>query len=288
MRSSRSFFNQVKRGASLIAACSVLWLTAGCDPPGRPGAEVSEAESRADTTDFKTLFAQNCQGCHGEAGKNGPARILNNAVYLAVLTKDTLRQILVNGRAAYGMPAWARSQGGPLSDKQIDALVDGIYSDWGEDTSGKPRTLAGAPGYASTTAADPGHGKKLFGRNCFGCHAKGGLIGPVTEPSYLQLVSDQMLRTSIIVGRPDLGMPDYRILNSGRPLADQDVTDLTAYLVSLRPPGGNVQRPADSGAGHGGDMNKGQEGSGNGPGSPRQETNEGNKGKGSSSQQGAK
>ena len=60
-------------------------------------------------------------------------------------------------------------------------------------------------------------------------------MGAVTDPSYLTLSSNQNLRTSIIVGRLDLGMPNYRALNAGHPLNDQDVSDLVAYLVSLRP-----------------------------------------------------
>ncbi len=98
---------------------------------------------------------------------------------------------------------------------------------------------AALPAYSAGDAqGDAGHGKKLFGRDCFMCHGQGAPVGPVTSASYLQLVSDQMLRTSIIVGRPDLGgviMPDYRSLNLGRALSDQDITDLVAYLSSLRP-----------------------------------------------------
>jgi hypothetical protein len=57
----------------------------------------------------------------------------------------------------------------------------------------------------------------------------------VTDPAYLALTTNQNLRTSIIVGRPDLGMPDYRFLNAGRALNDQDVADLVAYMASKRP-----------------------------------------------------
>jgi hypothetical protein len=34
-----------------------------------------------------------------------------------------------------------------------------------------------------------------------------------------------------VVGRPDLGMPDYRVLNLGRPLSEQDIADLVTYLA---------------------------------------------------------
>ena len=78
---------------------------------------------------------------------------------------------------------------------------------------------------------DSARGKKLFLRDCFACHAKGGLAGPLNDPAYLSLTTRQNLRTSIVVGRPDLGMPDYRVLNLGRPLSEQDIADLVTYLA---------------------------------------------------------
>jgi mono/diheme cytochrome c family protein len=133
------------------------------------------------------------------------------------------------------MPPWALSQGGPLTGEQVAALVNGIEENWA-----KPVSLHGAaPSYAGEgQTGDEARGKKLFLRDCFACHAKGAIVGPVTDPNYLTLVSDQNLRTSIIVGRPDLGMPDYRVLNLGRALGDQDIADLVTYLASLRPANG--------------------------------------------------
>ena len=54
-----------------------------------------------------------------------------------------------------------------------------------------------------------------------------------------------MLRTSIIVGRPDLGMPDYRHLKLGKALTDQDITDLVAFLASKRPVNSAVAQSGD-------------------------------------------
>ena len=119
------------------------------------------------------------------------------------------------------------------------------------------------------------------------CHGPHGQVGPVTDPAYLSLVSNQMLRTSIIVGRSDLGMPNYKVLNRGRPLNSQDVTDLVSYVASFRP-ANTVQEGVhtnESGAGTG-TMTKGNEGSGNGPGSPQQKQGEGHKFNGGGSQGG--
>jgi cytochrome c1 len=64
------------------------------------------------------------------------------------------------------------------------------------------------------------------------CHQQS--MHKVTDASYLALVSDQSLRTLVIAGRPDLGHPDWKQVRPNQPLADQDVSDIVAYLHSLR------------------------------------------------------
>ncbi|MBV9267834.1 MAG: c-type cytochrome [Acidobacteriaceae bacterium] len=282
------------RVALFAFCCSFGLVIGGCEPPGKPRPEEAQAENRETILDHKVLFNSNCAGCHGLNGKYGPARIINDAIYLSIIPRDTFRNTVANGRPGTAMPAWAKSQGGPLTGRQIDSLVDGIYKDWGNNPGDVPQD---APPYsANGKAGDPNHGKQLFARDCFMCHGKGAAVGPITEPVYLQLVSNQMLRSSIITGRRDLGMPDYRDLNMGKALSDQDVTDLVAYLNSLR----TTPAPGETGAAGGeqagstgphenengpgqGQITKGNEG-GNGPGSPQHQENEGSKGKGSSSQ----
>jgi len=58
----------------------------------------------------------------------------------------------------------------------------------------------------------------------------------VANSSYLALVSDQHLRTTIIAGRSDLGMPDWRGDGSTAPLTPQQVSDVVAWLVAQRRP----------------------------------------------------
>ena len=108
----------------LAYSVAFLFLTA-CDPPGKPGEDEVAA---ADISDFKTLYTENCSGCHGPDGQKGPGRILNDAVYLNVIPKDALKHIIEYGREGTAMPAWAQSEGGPLTPKQVDIVVDGIES----------------------------------------------------------------------------------------------------------------------------------------------------------------
>jgi mono/diheme cytochrome c family protein len=263
--------------AACVSAVAALLLSA-CDPPGKPKWGTPEG---SEITDFRTLFAKNCQGCHGVDGKGAPGRPLNNALYLAIIPKDEIKKVITYGRAGTGMPAWAVSQGGPLTDKQVDALVNGIES-WGKRVDFHGATPPPYSGDPSKGNVD--NGRKLFAKDCFACHGQGAPIGPVTDPAYLSLVSDQLLRTAIIQGWPSFGMPNYQTLNLGHALTDQDITDIVAFLVSKRPVSPNVQslHTNENGTGETGAMAKGNEGSGTGPGSPHQQVNEGNKGKNAS------
>jgi cytochrome c oxidase cbb3-type subunit 3/ubiquinol-cytochrome c reductase cytochrome c subunit len=61
--------------------------------------------------------------------------------------------------------------------------------------------------------------------------------GSIVDPAYLALMSDQSLRSTIIVGRPDEHMPDWRTDASDpntRAMTDQEITDTVAWLASKR------------------------------------------------------
>ena len=264
--------------AVFFAVAAVL-LLASCEPPGKPKLEITPEQ----ITDFNTLFTENCSGCHGLNGRDGAGRPLNDPLYLTIIPKETLRNVIEHGRRGTAMPAWARSDGGPLYPNQITALVDGIEKNWG-----KPVNLTGVavPSYAGNAAGDPVHGRRLFARDCFMCHGKGAPIGSVTDPNVLALTSDQYLRTSILFGRLDFGMPNFRNLNLGRTLSDQDVTDLVAYLASMRPTNPLTAHAVENGTGATGQITTGNEGSGHGPGSPTKQGEQGNRS--ASSQQGVK
>jgi cytochrome c oxidase cbb3-type subunit 3/ubiquinol-cytochrome c reductase cytochrome c subunit len=58
-------------------------------------------------------------------------------------------------------------------------------------------------------------------------------VGSIVDPTYLALVSDQYLRSIIIAGRPDQGMPDWRS-DSNQSLTDAQITDIVSWLASKR------------------------------------------------------
>jgi cytochrome c oxidase cbb3-type subunit III len=212
---------------------AVLALATGCDRlPGRPPA----AELRpSQVMDFATLYANNCKGCHGADGKGGASVELGSAVYLAFADDAVLQRVTASGVPGTSMPAFAQSEGGTLTDAQVEALVKGLRARYG-----KPDVLKGAspPPYAATAAGDVAQGGHAFSVFCAGCHGadgRGGKKGSaVVDGTYLALVSDQHLRTTVLVGRPDMGAPDFRANVPGQPMTDADVTDVVAFLASKR------------------------------------------------------
>jgi mono/diheme cytochrome c family protein len=219
-------------GALLLAGL----VLAGCDAlPGKPKPGAHDVVP-SQVVAFDTLYARHCAGCHGAEGRLGAARPLNDPVYLAVTPRERLRQVIARGVPGTSQPAFARSAGGDLTDTQIDALVQGLVRTWARPDAARDAAL---PPYDGA-AGDVERGKAVYGTACATCHgpdgAGGPKGGPVVDPSYLALTSDQGLRTTVIAGRPDLGMPDWRGYVTGQPLTPQQVSDVVAWLVAQRRP----------------------------------------------------
>jgi cytochrome c oxidase cbb3-type subunit 3 len=226
--------------AAVVAVVGCLGFAA-CDAlPGRPAVANREVMP-SQVTAFDVLYGRNCAGCHGAGGRLGAARSLNDPVYLALVSADRLRTIIGEGVPGTSMPAFRKSAGGDLTDAQVDALVQGMLTRWTRADAVAGTTL---PPYQGP-GKGPGGGDKergavVFASACARCHGPEGKGGPTTgsvvDPSYLALVSDQSLRTTVIAGRPDLGKPDWRDALPGRPLTPQQISDLVAWLVGHRQP----------------------------------------------------
>src|ERR1700733_14464594 len=219
-----------------IVAVAALLACAGCATPrGIPRAD-SEVIPPSEVLDFNLLYGQNCAGCHGADGKGGAAIALANPVYLAIVDDATLRRVASNGIQGTSMPAFAQSAGGMLTDKQIDLIVRGMRERWS-----KPDALQGVvpPPYSPTELGDASRGAQVYDTHCQACHGVGGHGGQkassIVDGSFLALLSDQELRTIVIVGRPELGAPDWRNNGPGKPMSAQDVSDVVAWLASQRP-----------------------------------------------------
>jgi cytochrome c oxidase cbb3-type subunit 3 len=210
-------------------------LLTGCHQlPGRP--RLGSEEVRPDEVeDFSKLYASNCAACHGADGQGGPAIALANPEYEANIDENTMRNAIASGGPGKLMPAFGQSDGGMLAGEQVDVLVKGIRQRWyraglldGQD----------APPYKADKQGNVTAGQQEFQTYCASCHSSSpqrkGTAGSVIERSYLMLVSDQSLRSTIIAGRPDLGHPDWRNALKGHPISDKEVTDIVSWMASQR------------------------------------------------------
>lgn len=220
---------------AFLALVFAFATASGCNyVPGRP-APAAIVVPPEKNLNFDSLYRQNCAGCHGEAGDGGAAISLQSGVYLAIADDATIRRIIAGGAPGTSMPAFAQSSGGMLTDAQVNALVAGIRR------RGKKANLAGGepPSYAATGPADAERGDEVYHTFCSSCHGPHGHGGSrassIVDSAFLTLVSDQYLRTLVIAGRPELGAPDWRGNIPGKPMSEQDVSDVVAWLSAQRP-----------------------------------------------------
>ena len=223
-----------------IGGVALCLLLAGCmTAPGKPQTEVATLRPEQ-VLEFRPLYKQNCAACHGDQGRRGAALSLANPVYLATVGTDNLRQSIIHGVPGTLMPAFAKAQGGLLTNAQIEVLTQGMMQTWGASAAG----MATLP-YASQSVGDVPHGKIAYTTFCASCHGANGTggvginarNGSIVDPAYLDLVSNQALRSTIIAGRPEQGMPDWRsdmTTANHRAMTDQEVTDTVAWIASNR------------------------------------------------------
>ena len=230
----------------IVALSSLL----GCNVrlPGKP-TEAERWRAPEDVSDFNELYTTNCAGCHGTGGKLGAARPLNDALYLSFAPDDALRQVISRGSAGTNMPAFAQQAGGVLTDRQIELLISGMRAEWS-----KPDEFKGVqiPAYSTTATPTNGSvfnrvsdhtsepvnaGASAYQTYCARCHGpdgSGGTAGSIVDPNFLNLVSDQGLRTTVVVGRSDLGKPDWRSNLAGHPMSPQEIDSVVAWVVAHR------------------------------------------------------
>ena len=237
---------EIVSGASVAIA---LLICAGCGNwPGRPTAKDIPIDPD-NVTDFQLLFSQNCSGCHGAQGKGGAALSITDPVYLAIADDEVLRKVVTNGIAGTLMPAFEKSAGGMLTENQVEVLVRGL-----RERYAKTDALRGipAPPYSATDPGDATRGGAVYDSYCASCHGaggKGGKASSIVDGPFLALLTDQELRTMVIVGRPDFGAPDWRNNIPGKPMNAQEISDVVAWLSAQRPefPGSpypNTPKPA--------------------------------------------
>ncbi len=216
-----------------ILLCGGLAFLCSCEPPGKPKEE-DRWKPPSELKNFAELFDTNCRACHSNGETLGASISMNNPPYLAIVPKDAVHKAIQDGIRGTAMPGFSAKAGGLLTDEQINILVDGIYH-WAKGHEAPTDNL---PPY-SAALGDAERGEAVFAQNCANCHGSNGegvkgKAGSVVDATYLHLVTDQYLRTVVIVGRPDLGMPGFREYVTGKPMTSEEISDVVAWLASRR------------------------------------------------------
>lgn len=240
-----------RRPLVLLFAAVLLSCAACGNLPGRPTPSAIPIDPD-DIANFTLLYKTNCSGCHGAEGKGGAALSIADPVYLAIASDELLHKVVTNGVAGTSMPAFAKTAGGMLTEKQVDIIVRGL-----RERYSNPNALSGStpPPYSATEPGDAKRGAAVYETFCSSCHGPAGKGGPkaksIVDGSFLALLTDQELRTLVIVGRPDLAAPDWRNNVPGKPMSAQEISDVVAWLSAQRPqfPGSPYTSAGNSGGG---------------------------------------
>jgi mono/diheme cytochrome c family protein len=212
----------------LVVACLAA-LSAGCVPDPTPSpASTADPEAAA-------LYDRFCATCHGQDGRSvvGPVvPHLNSQGLLATVDDAFLRESIALGRpGANGvakpgtkMPIFAASEGGPLSDEDIERLVGHIRR-WQTVPSVE---LAAEP---TVVPGDPALGAELYQRHCTICHGPDGWgeTAPRLAGSTFQAIaSDALIRHTVLHGREGTTMEPID-------LTEQEIGHVVAFVRTLGP-----------------------------------------------------
>jgi cytochrome c oxidase cbb3-type subunit 3/ubiquinol-cytochrome c reductase cytochrome c subunit len=110
------------------------WGGTGSAPSGAPPYLASQAKSDSGASGNKEeglkVFARACASCHGDRGQGGryggeadgkPVGAINDPNFLALLSNQALRRLVITGRADIGMPDYAGSMGRPENFQPLTA-----------------------------------------------------------------------------------------------------------------------------------------------------------------------
>jgi len=101
------------------------------------------AKSEGDRARGETVYTVYCESCHGEGGSGGPrGSAITNDSFLALISDQELRTIVIAGRPELGAPDWRGNVlGKPMSDGDITDVVAWLASSRAE-VPGQPYSAA--------------------------------------------------------------------------------------------------------------------------------------------------
>ena len=158
----------------------------------------------------QVLYAEECAVCHGAAGEGLGANPPLDSAGLRSMDYDTLYKTIARGRYNTAMPAWSVTDGGPLNDAQIEALLALIqHGDWLEtrglvaDLGLAPRAPISVTVPAETLAliaalpdgAALARAVQTYAAECVACHTPVDAAEGAPGPSLAPALNTEQLRT---------------------------------------------------------------------------------------------
>jgi cytochrome c oxidase cbb3-type subunit 3 len=111
----------------IVAGIRKNWAGA---PDAAAGAPPYSTSAGGNPENGAQVYAANCQSCHGTDGKGGTnAGPVVDASYLALVSNQYLRTIVIAGRPDLGHPDWKHDTSGqPLTSQQVSDVVAWLAS----------------------------------------------------------------------------------------------------------------------------------------------------------------
>lgn len=174
------------------------------------------------------VYEQQCDICHGKAGKGAKAgAAINNQHFLSTVTDSDLYNYIKFGRDGTAMPGY----GPRVKEKNLKSLVT-FMRNWQTEEIALP-----AP---TKISGNIENGKKYYQLYCASCHGtdaagKKNMGTALANSQYLAHTSDKQIWISTAYGREDTRMgPSLKGLEGARQLSKNTITDVVSYIRSLQ------------------------------------------------------
>lgn len=197
------------------------------------------AQEGGDSERGAELYQTYCAMCHGVDGRGRVGA--NLQAFPGIAVDAAIQQTITNGIKGSVMPAFGEAQGGLLSSADVSniaAYLTGVL----EGTE----PIAPAPSYdppdiepLPDVAGDPSQGAVVFQQNCIACHgeeAEGGFGWPLAK-NWPGNQPEVFISQVVSNGIQGTIMPGWSLAQGG-PLSQDQIEDVSAYILSLQPVSG--------------------------------------------------